>query len=248
MCNATWATPSRLPTAFLHIALATPPVTAVSSVHDAHDHAEHAMSRRDAESNIRFKWCALHPTCRYGLLNKAAYPNWHVAALATANPAFKTATQGCGYGSGLVMEVDQGSMHRDARVRRDVCLHSACTRQARAHPCNMRQHIFRVSTAAISTPTRVHVLMLPLRRSCSVQLLISLPFTGSILGMKYERALRNCLPCGHRTCWKFTCSASNPKGVCLSTTKSINVLITDCCPECKSKNNADFDTQVGSML
>jgi hypothetical protein len=33
---------------------------------------------------------------RYGLLNKDVYPYWHVAALATANPAFKTATQGCG--------------------------------------------------------------------------------------------------------------------------------------------------------
>ena len=32
-----------------------------------------------------------------GLLNKAAYPNWHVAALATANPAYVNGpTQGCG--------------------------------------------------------------------------------------------------------------------------------------------------------
>ena len=33
-----------------------------------------------------------------GLLNKNAYPNWRVAALATANPAYINGpTQGCGY-------------------------------------------------------------------------------------------------------------------------------------------------------
>ena len=35
---------------------------------------------------------------RMGLLNKAAYPYWKVAALATANPAYiQGPTQGCGY-------------------------------------------------------------------------------------------------------------------------------------------------------
>ena len=68
--------------------------------------------------------------------------------------------------------------------------------------------------------------------------------------MLYQLVNRHVLPCTEkshachpRSCWRFTCSASNPAGVCKAGAGSVTVLITDSCPECKSKNNADFDTQ-----
>lgn len=45
-----------------------------------------------------------------------------------------------------------------------------------------------------------------------------------------------------RTCWSIACSASNPSGAC-RTSQATTIVITDNCPECKTKNNADFDIQ-----
>lgn len=48
------------------------------------------------------------------------------------------------------------------------------------------------------------------------------------------------------TCWSITCSDSNPSGACRSS-QPTTIVITDNCPECKSKNNAEFDIQVCSL-
>lgn len=51
-----------------------------------------------------------------------------------------------------------------------------------------------------------------------------------------------CMPPA-RTCWRITCKDSG----CTSPGASAVITITDSCPECKSKNGADFDIQVGRL-
>ena len=162
-----------------------------------------------------------------GLLDKDAYPNWKVAALATANPAYvKGPTQGCGCASAQCMALlsTPSIMLGGGRlIWKAARLGSACACRFTLPPHgNSVQH----DSAVDHERTAI----------CDDADGLNINF-GAFHQSKLAASL-----C--RSCWRFKCSASNPAGVCKANGGSVVVLITDSCPECKSKNNADFDTQV----